>query len=49
MDRPKPLYTTENIEDEWKKLTEALNTNNFNIHRQNEPKWRKEYGCNHQP
>ena len=33
MDRPKPLYTTENIEDKWKKLTEPLNTNNFNIHR----------------
>ena len=29
MDRPKPLYTTENIEDKWKKLTEPLNTNNF--------------------
>ena len=31
MDKPKPLYTFEDIEDEWKKLTEALNTSNFNF------------------
>lgn len=31
MNNPKQLYTSEYIEDEWRKLTEALNTDNFNF------------------